>query len=51
MITGRKRGEWRAADEAISNSRIGLAALIAAVFAAILWWVVRSAPPASLILF
>jgi cytochrome b len=51
MLTGRKPAQWVPAGEAIDRSRAWRALIIAASVAAVLAWVVRSAPEASLSYF
>lgn len=51
MITGRKESSDVPAGAGIPGSRLGLAFLIAAVVGGVLYWVVRSAPAASLYVF
>lgn len=50
MFTGHKHGTWLAV-EGIERSQVWRAALIAAACAAIVYWLVETAPVASLILF
>ena len=51
MITGRKQRVWLAPNEEIASSQVLRAALIAATCAAIVYWLVETAPTPSLILF
>lgn len=51
MITGRKSSAAVAPESGISGSRTLLAVVILAVLGALLWWIVRSAPDASLFLY
>lgn len=49
LVSGYKRG--LPPDAAISRQRIGLAVVLVAVASGALWWVVRTAPEYSLVLF
>lgn len=51
MITGRKHHPWLTAGDAIGSSLLWRAVLIAAACAAILYWLIATAPAPSLILF
>jgi cytochrome b len=51
MITGRKQRTWLADDQQIAGSQFWRAVLLAAACAAIVYWLVETAPPASLVLF
>jgi len=51
MITGRKAVESVPEEDRISSSRLWLAIIVASIVGAILAWVVRSAPEASLYVF
>ncbi len=51
MITGRKSLERIPEDERISSSKLWLALVLAAIVGAVLAWIIRSAPEASLYVF
>jgi len=51
MFTGHKPNGQMRVPEGITGQRHLLAVVLVAVFAGVLWWVVRTAPPASLSFF
>lgn len=51
MITGRKQRSWLSAEEGVTSSQIWRALLTAAICAALVYWLVATAPSPSLILF
>jgi hypothetical protein len=51
MITGRKPAEAVPENERISSSKLWLAVVMASIVGAGLYWVIRSAPEASLYVF
>jgi cytochrome b len=51
MVTGRKPADRLPPDAAIDNQRLWLAAMLVAIMAGALWWVIETAPPASMSFF
>jgi hypothetical protein len=51
MITGRKLEPWLGVDQQIAGAHLVRALLLAAACAGIVFWLVRTAPPAPLVLF